>query len=244
MVSSNLSIATALGAGIFSTLSPCVLPVLPIIVTRSLRCHPLGPVVLVSGLVVSFAIVGSLIGFTASWVVGLANWLRGVAIAMLLIMGILAIFPEKSYQLFSYLPRFSQVSPSFTKKYFTKRFTESFAEGSLLGEFWLGISLGWLWTPCAGVILGSIITLAAVGGQVREAFLLLFAYGVGAAIPLLAIAYGGKHLSQHLTVLRSQSQSLQKVGGVVIAGTAIAILLGWDIKIQLWLAPFFPTSPL
>ena len=235
MVSSNLSIATALGAGILSTLSPCVLPVLPIIVSRSLRCHPWGPVVLVSGLTVSFAIVGSLIGFSASWVVGLANGLRGVAIALLLMMGILAIFPQQGYRLFSYLPRFSQPAPSFTKK---------FSEGSLIGEFWLGISLGWLWTPCAGVILGSIITLAAVGGQVREAFYLLLAYGVGAALPLLAIAYGGKHLSQHLALLRSQSQNLQKIGGVVIAGTAIAILLGWDIKIQLWLAPFFPTSPL
>lgn len=239
MVNANLSIATALGAGILSTLSPCVLPVLPIIVSRSLNCHPLGPVVLVSGLAVSFAVVGSLIGFTASWVTGLANWLRGVAIALLLVMGILAIFPEKSYRLFSYLPRLSHLSPVSIKNS-----AKSFAEGSLLGEFWLGISLGWLWTPCAGVILGSIITLAAVGGQVRAAFSLLLAYGMGAALPLLAIAYGGKHLSQSLTLLRSQSQNLQKVGGVVIAGTAIAILLGWDIKVQLWLAPFFPTSPL
>lgn len=227
-----------------STLSPCVLPVLPIIVSRSLRCHPLGPVVLVSGLAVSFAIVGSLIGFTASWVTGLANWLRGIAIALLLIMGILAIFHKKSYQLFSYyLPRFSLLPSSFTAR-FSKSFSKSFAEDSLLGEFWLGISLGWLWTPCAGVVLGSIITLAAVGGQVREAFSLLLAYGVGAALPLLAIAYGGKHLSQHLKLLRSQSQNLQKVGGVVIAGTAIAILLGWDIKVQLWLAPLFPALPL
>lgn len=231
MASYNLSIALALGAGTFSTLSPCVLPVLPIVVSRSLRSHTLGPLALVTGLAVGFALVGSLIGITASWVTGLANWLRMIAIATLLIMGILAIFPQKSYQLFSYLPRFSQPAPSF-------------AEGSLLGEFWLGIYLGWLWTPCAGVILGSIITLAAVGGQVREAFLLLLAYGVGAALPLLAIAYGGRHLSQQFSFFRSHSQNLQKIGGVVIAGTAIAILLGWDIKIQLWLAPLFPALPL
>jgi len=231
MASSNLSIALAFGAGVLSTLSPCVLPVLPIIVSRSLRCHPLGPVVLVSGLAVSFALVGSLIGFAASWVTGLAYFLRWAALALLLVMGILAIFPEKSYQLLSYLPRFSQPAPNF-------------AEGSLLGEFWLGISLGWLWTPCAGVVLGSIITLAAIDGRVQEAFFLLFAYGSGAALPLLAIAYGGRQLSKHLFSLRSHSQSLQKIGGVVIAGTAIAILLGWDIKIQLWLAPFFPALPL
>lgn len=233
MVNSHLSIALALGAGTLSTLSPCVLPILPIVVSRSLRSHAFGPVALVTGLAVGFAVVGSLIGITASWVAGLANLLRGVAIAILLVMGILAIFPKQSYRLFSYLPRFSQPAPSFPKK---------FAEGNLLGEFWLGIYLGWLWTPCAGVVLGSIITLAAVGGQVREAFFLLLAYGLGAALPLLAIAYGGKYLSQQISLFRSQN--LQKIGGVVITGTAIAILLGWDIKIQLWLAPLFPVSPL
>ncbi|NJL92039.1 MAG: cytochrome c biogenesis protein CcdA [Coleofasciculaceae cyanobacterium SM2_1_6] len=234
-MANNLSIALAVAAGVLSTLSPCVLPVLPIVVSRSLRSHPFGPVALVTGLALGFAMVGSLLGITANWVTGLANFLRWAALSFLIILGVLAIFPQKSYQLFSYLPRWGQPR-------------EIFPAGSLLGEFWLGVYLGWLWTPCAGVVLGSIITLAAVEGQIREAFGLLLAYGGGAALPLLAIAYGGRHLSkylgQQLSFLRSQSQNLQKVGGVVIVGTAIAILLGWDIKVQLWLAPFFPALPL
>ncbi|MGB8699214.1 MAG: hypothetical protein WCD18_07350, partial [Thermosynechococcaceae cyanobacterium] len=73
---------------------------------------------------------------------------------------------------------------------------------------------------------------------------LLLAFGFGSAIPLLAIAYGGRTLSRRLLGLRARSASLHRIGGVLIAGTAIAILMGWDVRIQLWLAPFFPRLPL
>lgn len=82
--------------------------------------------------------------------------------------------------------------------------------------------------------------LAAVNHQVISAFGLLLAYGFGAALPLLAIAYGGRKLSRRLLGFRRYSAVLQKVGGAIIIVTALFILLGWDIQIQLWLAPFFP----
>jgi cytochrome c biogenesis protein CcdA len=108
----------------------------------------------------------------------------------------------------------------------------------------LGAQLGLLWTPCAGPVLGGIIVLAAVNHNIAGAFGLLVAYGIGAALPLLAIAYGGRAFSQRLLKLRSHSTTLQRIGGVVIVMTAIAILLGWDVQIQLWLAPLFPPLPL
>jgi cytochrome c biogenesis protein CcdA len=88
------------------------------------------------------------------------------------------------------------------------------------------------------------LVLAAVKHQVAGAFVLLVAYGVGAALPLLAIAYGGRYLSQKLLNLRSHSNILQRIGGVMVSATAIAILLGWDVQVQLWLAPIFPALPL
>jgi hypothetical protein len=63
------------------------------------------------------------------------------------------------------------------------------------------------------------------------------------AVHLLAIAYGERAFSQRLLVLRSHSATLQRVGGVMIVITAIAILLGWDVQVQLWLAPLFPSLP-
>ncbi|KAM3092654.1 cytochrome c biogenesis CcdA family protein [Phormidesmis sp. 146-35] len=220
-----LSISLSLLAGILTVLSPCVLPILPILVGGSLQSHRLGPVALVVGLVSGFAVAGSVIGLTASWVTELANWLRFGAIGLLLILGTLAMFPTWSYRLFSYLPA-GRLQPS-------KRV-------GLWGEFWLGTQLGLLWTPCAGPTLGAILILAAVHHQVISAFGLLLVYGVGAALPLLAIAYGGRFFSQRLLNLRSYSSTLQRIGGLIIVGTAIAILLGWDIQIQLWLAPLFP----
>jgi cytochrome c biogenesis protein CcdA len=89
--------------------------------------------------------------------------------------------------------------------------------------------------------LGAILVFAATSSQIASALGLLLAYGMGAAFPLLAIAYGGRRLGQSFLRLRPHSALLQKIGGGMIIGAAIAILMGWDIEIQLWLAPFFPT---
>ncbi len=229
MPTSTLSIGLALVGGTLTVLSPCVLPILPILIGRSLQSDRYGPIALVAGLVGGFAVAGSLLGITASWLTGLANLLRNGAIALLLVLGLLAIFPVWSYRLFSYLP--------------IARWTKERPRLGLASEFWLGTQLGLLWTPCAGPVLGGILVLAAVNQQAVSAFGLLVVYGVGAAIPLLAIAYGGRTFSQRLLKLRSHSALLQRVGGVMIVGTAIAILLGWDVQIQLWLAPLFPRLP-
>lgn len=85
--------------------------------------------------------------------------------------------------------------------------------------------------------------LAAVHHDVINAFGRLIAYGMGAALPLLAIAYGGRAFSRGLLTLRSHSATLQRVGGVMIVVTAIASLLGWDVEVQLRLASLFPSLP-
>ncbi|MEH2439706.1 cytochrome c biogenesis CcdA family protein [Nostoc sp.] len=230
MTTSTLSISLALLGGVLNVLSPCVLPILPVLLGRSLQSHTYGPVALVGGLIAGFALAGSLIGVTSAWFTGLANLLRSGAIALLLFLGLLAIFPTWSYRIFTYIPiaNWAKKPPRI----------------GLMGEFWLGTQLGLLWTPCAGPVLGGILVLAAVNHQVAGAFWLLVVYGIGAGLPLLAIAYGGRLFSQRMLNLRPHSAALQRVGGVAIAATAIAILLGWDVQIQLWLAPFFPTQPL
>ncbi len=220
------SIGLAFAGGILTVLSPCVLPILPIVVGRSLQSHRLGPVALVAGLVGGFAVAGSLLGITANWLTGLTNGLRMFAVMALLILGLLTLFPAWSYRLFSTLP--------------IAHWGESKRVG-LTGEFWLGTQLGLLWTPCAGPVLGAILVIAATTSQIAGAFGLLLAYGVGAAFPLLAIAYGGRRLGQSFLRLRPHSVLLQKVGGGMIIVAVIAMLFGWDIEIQLWLAPFFPT---
>ena len=227
MASTNLSIGLAILGGLVTVLSPCVLPILPIIITRSLQSDRYGPVALVAGLVSGFAVAGSLIGIAAASYLGeIGSLLRFMAIFLLLFLGILTIFPKLSYRLFSYLP--------------THKWLKESHKVGLLGEFILGTQLGLLWTPCAGPALSAIIILAAVNHQVTSAFSLFVFYGLGAAVPLVGIAYGGRFFRQRLLKLRSVSPILQRLGGVVIISTALAIILGWDREIQLWLAPLFP----
>ncbi len=224
MPNTTISVGLAVFGGLVTVLSPCVLPILPILVGRSLQSHRFGPLAMVAGLVAGFAVAGSLIGITANWIGGFATGIRYFAIALLIGLGLITLFPNWGYQLWSYLP-------------IHKLIKEPERIG-LKGEFWIGTQLGLLWTPCAGPVLGGILVLASVQHQVLQTFGLLLAYGVGSAIPLLAIAYGGRTLGHRLLKLRSVTGVIQRVGGGLILLTAIAILMGWDIQIQLWLLSF------
>ena len=153
---------------------------MPIVVGRSLQTHRYGPVALVAGMISGFAIAGSLLGIAGLWLTGLANFIRVFAIAMLLILGILSLFPKLSYLLSSKLPIPKFKSPE---------------RLNLTGEFILGSQLGLLWTPCAGSVLGSILVLAASDNEVFSAFILLLFYGFGAGIPMLLLAYAGRYFS-------------------------------------------------
>jgi cytochrome c-type biogenesis protein len=225
MTSPILSVGLAFGGGIVTILSPCILPVLPIIIGRSLQSHPYGPIAMVGGLVGGFALTGSLLGVVASWIPNLPDALRAVAIVILLVMGVLSIFPEWGYRFF---------------RFFSINNANSSNSIGLVGEFWLGSQLGLLWTPCAGPVLASILLLAAVQHQPLQALGMLSIYGLGAAVPMLLFAYGGRYLGLRLLQLRSHSGTIQKIGGIIIISTAIAMLLGLDVQIQLWLAPLFP----
>jgi cytochrome c-type biogenesis protein len=226
---SPLTFGFALGGGLLTILSPCVLPVIPLVLGRSFKSHRLGPVMLVLGLVSGFALVGSLLGVASSWFVGFANLLRNVAVGLLFGLGVLAIFPTLSYRLSS--------SVQFGKSWEPKT-------PGLWSEFWIGTQLGLLWTPCAGPALGSILVLAAVKHEILGSLALLTVYGLGAGIPLLAIAYSSRYVSNSSRRLLPYAGALQRIGGILMAGTAIAILLGWDVELQLWLAPLFPKLPL
>ena len=223
------SLGLALGGGLLTILSPCVLPIVPLIIARSFKTHRLGPVALVAGLICGFASIGSLLGIASSWFAGFANILRGIAIAFLLFFGLLSIFPKLSYQVFSHW--------TFGKSWEPK-------VPGLWGEFAIGTQLGLLWTPCAGPALGSILVLAAVKHDILAALILLTFYGLGAGIPLLILAYTSRYLSQSWRWIIPHTAKLQRIGGMLMTGTAIAILLGWDVEVQLWLLPLFPKLPI
>jgi cytochrome c-type biogenesis protein len=230
MTQATASLGLAFLAGTVTVLSPCVLPVLPLILGRSIKSHRWGPVALVVGLVTGFAVAGSFLGLVSGSFADFIGGLRYFTIFLLLSIGIISIFPQLGYWLLQRLP-FNDVIQNMKHP----------TQVGLLGEFILGNQLGLLWTPCAGPVLASILILATVNKQPLGAFGLLLVYGLGAGLPMLLLAYMGRSASQYLVKLRPYSMRLQQVGGVLIALTAIALLQGWDNDIQLWLAPLFPT---
>ena len=114
-------------------------------------------------------------------------------------------------------------------------------EGTLAG-FLLGTTLGLVWTPCAGPVLGSILTLVATSKDTAWASLELVTYAIGAALPMLAIAYGGQAVTTRVRSLARISPRLQQAFGVIVIGFAVASYFEYDALIVARLTAFYPTG--
>ena len=110
------------------------------------------------------------------------------------------------------------------------------------GGFLLGTTLGLVWTPCAGPVLGSILTLIAISPDRTEAATLLLIYAIGAAVPLLAIAYGGQIVSHRLRSIAPVADRLRQGFGVAVIAFAIATYFQFDTELTLWLSQFYPNG--
>jgi cytochrome c biogenesis protein CcdA len=106
--------------------------------------------------------------------------------------------------------------------------------------FLLGATLGLVWTPCAGPVLGVILTLIASNRSVPEAAGLLIAYAIGAGAPMLAIAYGGEAAITRVRALSRYAETIQRVFGALIILTAIGIYFGYDQIFQTYLLTKYP----
>jgi len=109
-----------------------------------------------------------------------------------------------------------------------------------LGGFVLGMSLGAIWTPCAGPVLASILVLVTQAQNLGWSASLLVLYAIGAGIPMLVIAYGGQFMTTRVRAVAKYAERLQKLFGVLIILTAIAIYFQYDVVIYAWIAEIFP----
>jgi cytochrome c-type biogenesis protein len=220
----HLEAPLALAAGIFTVASPCILPVLPILfgsaAGQSGRARPL---MTMAGFIVTFTAVGLLLGAASSAVHVAQETLRNLSLLLLGAFGLLRIWSRPYDWLVAKLPAMPQ-----------------FSQASTGGGFLLGVSLGAVWTPCAGPVLASILVLVAGAQDIGRAAWLLFLYSVGAAVPMLAILLGGQAVSQKVRVLARHSGRLQQVFGVLIVVTAIAMYFQYDVLVYAKAADFFP----
>jgi cytochrome c biogenesis protein CcdA/thiol-disulfide isomerase/thioredoxin len=202
----------ALLAGVITAISPCVLPVLPILLAGSAASRdPRRPYLIIAGLVASF----TLFTLGGAWLlneIGLPqDLLRDLAIALLLVLAATLLFPR--------LARL--VERPFL--FLTRRRVSSDRNGLLLG-----LSLGLVFVPCAGPVLAAVTALSASGDVGVRTFFVTLAYAAGAALPMLAIAIGGQRLTAGMAFFRRHAETTRRIAGAAIGATALAIAFGAD----------------
>jgi cytochrome c-type biogenesis protein len=226
-----LNLVLALLAGIVTIAAPCTLPVLPILLGASVgHTGTARPAMIALGFVVSFSAVALLLSAITRVFDFDPNVLRTAAAILLLGFGVLMIWPAPFESLSIRLGGLINGSAA----------NDVSAGPGALGGFVLGTTLGLVWTPCAGPVLGSILTIVATSKDTAWASLLLVVYAVGAAIPMLAIAYGGQAVTTRVRSIARISPKLQQGFGVVVIAFAIASYFQYDTLIVAWLTGFYP----
>jgi len=204
--------------GVLTILSPCILPVLPFVFARAdrpFRSHGL-PMLL--GMALAFSAIATLAAVGGGWVVALNQYGRYAAIAMLAVFGVTLLFPSVADRLSRPLValglRLAGPAPE--------------TKASVFSPLLLGVGTGLLWAPCAGPILGLILTGAALNGASIGTSLLLLAYAAGACTSLAAaLLFGGRLFSAMKGSLRTGEWVRRAAGVAVLAGVG-AIALGLD----------------
>jgi cytochrome c-type biogenesis protein len=219
-------------AGVVTIAAPCTLPVLPILLGASIgQTSRLRPAFIAAGFVISFAIVALALSALTRIFNFDPNVLRDGAAILLAIFGLLMIWPAP----------FEWLSIRLAGLMGETGATPRDRQG-LLGGFILGTTLGLVWTPCAGPVLGSILTIVATSKDTAWASLLLVAYAIGAAIPMLVIAYGGQAVTMRVRSLARIAPRLQQGFGVIVIGFAVVTWLQYDTLVVAWLTQFYPNG--
>lgn len=219
-------------AGLLSTLSPCVLPLLPILIGTAVSAHRLGPYALAGGLSLSFTGVGLLLA-VAGFSLGLdAGVLRQAAGGLLILLGLVLISPFLQQRFATLTSGIGSGGDALLSR---------FRLDGLAGQFSIGLMLGLVWSPCVGPTLGAAATLAAQGQHLPGIALLMLIFGLGAGTPLVVL--GSLSRSMMLRV-RSKLLLLGKHGkvvfGVMMILVGLATLTGSDKQFEAWVVDHSP----
>jgi cytochrome c biogenesis protein CcdA/thiol-disulfide isomerase/thioredoxin len=245
-------------AGFITILSPCILSIAPILLatsTESSRYKPLG---IITGLIISFSFF-TLAMTAIVQATGISpDIFRYIALGIIILFGLTMIIPffeNKFTILTARIARIgSAIEEHVTHSSSPVKATEDTPEGTqssksnikteFISGLIIGIALGLIWTPCAGPILATITTLAATEGITLTAILIILAYSIGAALPMLLISFGSTKIIKSTTSLAPYAHTIRQMFGIIIVVAAVGILFHADIFIQEKIAQFFPNITL
>ena len=213
------SVPLAFFAGIVGVLSPCVWPLVPVIMASAANSGRLGPVFLALGLSMAFALAGTILTLLLLNLGLSPDAYRYVAATMLILVSLLLIF--------RYLGEWASNRLSLLTSRFNT--TDNGAASSAVGQFGIGALLGLVWLPCIGPTLGAAIALASVGQDMGMAFVIMFAFGIGTAAALLSAAVLSAGLLKRIrpTVLK-QSNSGKQLLGIMLLTLGVMVFAGFD----------------
>ena len=209
--------AIAFIGGLLTIVSPCILPVLPFVFARADQPFRRSGLPLLAGMAITFTLVASLATVAGDWIVRANQYGRWIAMVLFAIFGVTLLFPavgDRLSQPFVRLGARLQRRPD--------------SAPSMSGSVLLGISTGLLWTPCAGPILGLLLTGAAVEGSSSKSAILLLAFAAGSACALALALLAGNRMFQMMKRSLGVEMWIRRVLGVAVLAGVFGIAMGWD----------------
>jgi cytochrome c biogenesis protein CcdA len=224
----------SLVAGSLTTLSPCVFPILPLVIGGAVQANRLAPLAMGLGMAISFALIGIILGALGPALGIDSDSVRLFGAWLLISFGLVMLVPALNRRFTEWmLPIASSANAASAK----------LDGSSLSGALLLGGVLGLVWSPCSGPLLASALTLVASEGSAIRGGTILGLFGIGAAIPLVAVAYASR---QGFSVARSwvlaRIDGIKKAFGVLILLTGLAILSGADKWLEAQVVSVLPDA--
>ena len=210
-------------------LSPCILPILPIVLAGSVSNGKRRPLGIVTGFVLSFCFFTLSLATLVKLTGVSPDIMRGFSVVILVLFGLSMVIPALlrfSERFFTLLSRFSKSGNSTS---------QGFGGGLVLG-----LSLGLVWAPCVGPILASVITLAASSSVNMEIILITLSYALGTAVPMFLIIIGGRNVFCRVSRLNRYTASIQKSFGILMIIVAMMIYFQFDRKFQIFVLDHLP----
>ena len=200
------SIFMSIIAGVASIASPCVLPVVPIIVTGTNEDHRHRPLLIVIGLSLSFIAMGAITSVFGGAVAGIMPVVEKVAGVIVIAFGLFMLLGINLFKKVTFFYRF-----------------QSQSKGRWSGII-LGLTLGFVWIPCVGPMLSGVLALVATQGKLSSGLILLSFYSLGFAIPMLLAGYASQSFRQRIRVVNSHPMIVRIVSGFLLIGFGAYIL--------------------
>lgn len=212
-------------AGLLTLINPCVLPVLPLVLTSALQSSKWGPAALAAGMSLTFITLGL---FVASFgtALGIDDVIISQAAAVLMVgFGVVLLIPQLS-------SRFANITGGFAANADAKIDT---LDRGLRGQFLGGMLLGAVWTPCVGPTLGAALSYAATGGTIWSALVTMIFFAMGVSTIIFALGYGARSaLQRRQALMRKIADKSRPILGVVFVVVGLAIIFRLHHVIELW----------